>query len=91
MLFGKKKGLTSAQLKAENKNLSERHEREEEHQRLSQENYRLKHRKSLAFMKGVGMVGKKVGKFAVKKATAPPKKISPSRRKMKPINIGDLI
>jgi len=92
MLFGKrKKGLTSAQLKEENKNLLEKHEREEEHKRLSQENFRLKHRKSLAFVKGVGEVGKKIGK----KVTAPPKKISPSRRKMnsvvKPTSIGDFI
>lgn len=94
-LFKKKRILTSVQLRVENKKLSAKHEREEEHKRLSQENFRLKHRRSLAFARGVGRVGEKVGKHVAKKVLAPPKNISPSRRKMnsvvKPIKIGDFI
>lgn len=93
MLFKKKKKMSISQVKAENLKLTKRHEEKEELTKAQQENYRLKHRKSLAFFQGVGKIGKSVGKYAVKKATTAPKKfvVHKGSKKIKPLGLGDFI
>ena len=91
MVFKKKKQLSLAQLKIQNRKLAMKHQREEELKEARQEQYKLKHRKSIAFFQGVSRVsskvGKTAGKYIYKKATAKPKKIS---KGYKPMNVGDL-
>ena len=66
---------TVAQLKRENKKLVLQEAKEKEMKELSQKNYALKHRKSIAFFGGVAKVGASAGKYVYKKAIAPRKPI----------------
>ena len=67
--------MTIAQLKASNKKLERQQAKEKEMKELSQKNYALKHRKSIAFFGGVAKVGARAGKYVYKKAMAPQKPI----------------
>ena len=86
-----------AELKKENLRMQKQHEQEQERKEVEGRHFRLKHRKSIAFMggvgraaKGAGKVAKSVGTFAYKKAIAPPKK-KKYPKGYKPLGMDDLI
>ena len=74
-----RKRMTIAQLKASNKKLELTQAKEKELKELSQKNYALKHRKSIAFFGGVAKVGASAGKYVYKKAIAPRKPIKKTK------------
>ena len=90
-ILKKKKKKTLEELREDNRKLIAKNEMDKEYRKVSQENYKLRNKKSIAFFSGVTKVAGKAGRYAYKKATAKPKVIKKLSKNRKPIKIGDFL